>query len=64
MAMQKWEYRRTRNEFDYGTAPHKTPDERKEAWLNAMGEEGWELIGYDGPTDNDNTWYLFKRPKQ
>jgi len=50
MAIQKWEYRRE--------VYLKSHDGEWDAWLNAMGEEGWELINiYD-------RYYLLKRPKQ
>lgn len=32
---------------------------KEEAWLNELGEEGWELINYEDLYNND--FYRFKR---
>jgi hypothetical protein len=65
MAIQKWEYRRAQPSTEFNKAHlDLTRSERHEAWLNVMGEEGWELIQYDGMGGVHDVWYLFKRPKQ
>ena len=65
MAIQKWEYRRAQPSKEFiGARLDLTRDELHEAWLNMMGEEGWELIQFDGMGGICDVWYLFKRPKQ
>lgn len=63
MAIQKWEYRRVRDPVEFHQARmNLTRAERLEAWLNMMGEEGWELIQHTYMDGYD--WHYFKRPKQ
>lgn len=54
----KWEY--TTQRFTYH-------DTEREDRMNALGEEGWELVGFTGIVNETNERMfeaVFKRPKQ
>lgn len=60
--MQRWEYRVRDTSF----GPDVTPGELGN-WLDKLGAEGWELVGFARPVDATRgkaptTRYVFKRP--
>lgn len=50
-----WEYKRTYPTVAAGT--NLSLFELREAWLNDMGKQGWDLV-----LKEDETLYIFKRP--
>jgi hypothetical protein len=67
--MKRWEYKRfvlagdkSRINPDYQTI--YLPGDKREAWLNEMGEEGWELVTYLYSGKLTEPLVIFKRPMQ
>jgi hypothetical protein len=66
--IKRWEYKRFvlveegRINPDYQMI--YMPGSKREAWLNEMGEEGWELITYLFTEDQGEPLVIFKRPMQ
>lgn len=63
--MQKWEYKIDRQEIEETVA--RTVEDAV-APLNALGDDGWEMIKYNShylsSTKTTWVWTLWKRPKQ
>ena len=63
--MTKWEYRV--EQTDVGGTMHRNLDKMTNSWLNAIGQEGWELVSIttlnvgSGLT-SDKAHLTFKRP--
>jgi hypothetical protein len=56
--MQKWEYRTE----SISAALAYTVEDKADAMLNLLGEEGWELVSTEYFVSS--VWMFFRRPKQ
>lgn len=60
--VKKWEYKiEKRNDFNCYYRDKNGEHSCFEAYLNRMGQEGWELVSIDSASHNLHT-VLFKRP--
>ena len=58
MTQTQWEYRIEK----YGSAWRSPKREDVEAYLNALGDEGWEVINLHHPHSSNQVWITVKRP--
>ena len=61
-ALQKWEY--TCKVTDRDVAKFSGFEKYLESSFNALGEEGWEMVGYAMNNGANARYVCFKRPKQ
>ncbi len=54
----QWEYRIE----ILGSALRGLKKDEVEAYLNQVGEEGWEVINLHHPTNSSKVWVTMKRP--